>query len=42
MLLQPSISVSAREILVLQKQFSATIAIFKKLKILKQERDISN
>lgn len=42
MLLQPTISISAREILVLQKQISATIAIFKKLDILKQERDISN
>lgn len=42
MLLQHSISVSAGDILVLQKQFSDSLAIFKKLEILNQESNISN
>jgi len=42
MLLQSSFSVSAGDTLVLQKQFSDTLAIFKKLEILNQDRNISN
>lgn len=42
MLLQHSISVSAGDILVLQKQFSDSLAIFKKFEILNQESNISN
>lgn len=42
MLLQHSISVSAGDILVLQKQFSDSLAIFKKFEILNQGSNISN
>lgn len=41
-LVQSSVSVSAGDILVLQKQFSNTLASFKKIEILNQEGNSSN